>query len=104
MSLWEERAARNEALFREVNEHIERRHDGGAAHFVCECNRAECTDRLYVSLPVYEAIRAVPRRFVLVPGHENEQLETVVERTDGYVVVEKDGTAGRIADATDPRS
>jgi|SRR5579862_2856455 len=103
MSLWEERAARNEALFREVNEQIERRHDGGVAHFVCECSREECTERLHLSLSVYDAIRSAPRRFLLVAGHENEQVDTVVERGDGYVVVEKDGAAGRIADRTDPR-
>lgn len=109
MSLWEERAARNEALFREVNEEVERlteRLHGDTHHadFVCECSGAECTEWLHASLALYESVRADPRRFLLVAGHERPEVENVVERGDGYVVVEKQGTAGRVADRTDPRS
>jgi hypothetical protein len=109
VSLWEERAARNEALFREVNEEVERltaRLGGGGdrADFVCECSQAECTEWLRVPLGLYESVRAAPRRFLLVAGHERSEFESVVERGAGYVVVEKEGTAGRIADGTDPRS
>ena len=109
MSLWEERAARNEALFREVNEEVERlterlHGDADRADFVCECSRAECTDWLHVPLALYESVRAAPRRFLLVAGHEQSELESVVESGDGYVIVEKEGTAGRLADRTDPRS
>ena len=109
MSLWEERAARNEALFREVNEEVQRlterlQGDTDRADFVCECSRAECTEWLHVALALYESVRAAPRRFLLVAGLERPELESVVERGDGYVVVEKEGTAGRVADRTDPRS
>jgi hypothetical protein len=105
MNLWEERAGRNEALFREVNEQVEALsgESPGAPGFVCECSNADCTERLHVSLPVYESVRAEPRRFMVVPGHEHE-AEHVVERRDGYVIVEKEGGAGRISEQTDPRS
>jgi len=52
----------------------------------------------------YEAVRADPRRFLVLPGHENDQFGTVVESTASYLVVEKQGQAGRIADRTDPRT
>src|SRR5690349_16390918 len=101
MTLWEERAARNEALFREVNEQIRALSDqfaadGGSVGFVCECSRDDCTERLEIPVAVYEAVRAHGRRFLVVSGHDGD-FEHVIERADGYVVVEKDGTAGRIA-------
>jgi hypothetical protein len=40
---------------------------------------------------------------VVIPGHENLEIETVVEDRADYIVVEKRGEAGRIAEAEDPR-
>jgi len=34
-------------------------------------------------------MRLNPRRFAVLPGHEIEDIEQVVERTDRYLVVEK---------------
>jgi hypothetical protein len=108
MSLWEERAARNEALFREVNEQV-RAVSGQFGSppeqtaFVCECSNDGCVERIRVPVTVYESVRQNPRRFLLVPGHANE-FERVVERANGYVIVEKEGRAGRIAARTDPRT
>jgi hypothetical protein len=108
VSLFEERAARNEALFREVNEQVRALASRGpdtaaTATFICECSDADCTERLTLEVSVYEAVRGRPRRFLVRPGHEGP-FEEVVDRGDGYVVVEKQGTAGRIASETDPRS
>jgi hypothetical protein len=107
MTLWEERAARNEALFREVNEQVRSlsdqfASDTGTVGFVCECSRDDCAERLELPIAVYEAVRAHPRRFLVVPGHDGD-FEHVVERSLGYVIVEKEGDAGRIAQRTDPR-
>jgi hypothetical protein len=107
MNLWEERAARNEALFREVNEQARtlsghQREGRGEAGFICECSDDGCVERLLLPLDVYEAVRADSRQFVVVPGHEGD-VEHVVERAADYVIVKKDGAAGRIADRTDPR-
>jgi len=108
MSLWEERAARNEALFREVNEQVRSLSGefGAAASevsFVCECSDDACAERLRLALGVYETVRSNPRRFFVVPGHEGG-FEHVVERAAGYFVVEKEGDAARVAEQTDPRS
>jgi hypothetical protein len=109
MNLWEERAARNEALFREVNEQVRRLSDaqgdptGGEVACVCECSDDSCTERLHVTLAVYEGVRADPRHFLVAPGHDTA-IEHVVRSGDGYAVVEKEGAAGRIADQTDPRA
>jgi hypothetical protein len=107
MNLWEERAARNEALFREVNERVEETHavqSGGTAEFVCECPDGACTERLEVSLATYERVRSSPLLFLVAPGHERVEVEHVVERGDGFSIVRKDTpAAARLAEKTDPR-
>ena len=40
----------------------------------------------------------------MLPGHETSDVEKVIERRDGYLVVEKVDEAGRLAEATDPRT
>ena len=109
MNLSEERAARNEALFREVNEQVERLSeppgaagDPRAGLFVCECGDDSCSEQIAVPRAAYEAVRANPRRFLVVPGHDND-FERIVERTEQYAVVEKEGRAADVAEQTDPR-
>jgi hypothetical protein len=102
------RVAVNEARFREVNEAIERgqwpgEEDEGAA-FRCECARMDCNRLVPITPREYEAVRRHSRRFLVLPGHEDAELETVVASESGYLVVEKRGEAGRLADASDPRS
>jgi hypothetical protein len=104
------RAGLNEAMFREVNERIEdlNRAFGELTermNVVCECGMSTCTDRILVPIPEYERVRANPKRFMLVPGHEDPTVERVVGEGEGYVVVEKEGDeVERLAVETDPRS
>jgi hypothetical protein len=98
----EERLAINEASFRKVNEGIEAGSDTRLA-FACECGRLGCNQLIELSRADYEAVRAHPRRFFLLASHELLEVERVVERHDDYVVVEKVGEAGVIAERTDPR-
>jgi hypothetical protein len=107
-----ERRARNEALFREVNERIaelsaERENESeqeGSLELVCECGRDDCTELLEVSRAEYEAVRTDPRRFLVIPGHEHTDIARVLERNSGFSVVEKLEEAGEIAVEHDPRS
>jgi hypothetical protein len=105
-----ERARRiglNEAAFRRVNEELE----GLAARFqvddrlldlVCECGNVDCDQRIRMSRPEYEEVRADPALFAVVSGHEIPDVETVVSRRAEYVVVRKrPGEPERIAEATD---
>jgi hypothetical protein len=48
----------------------------------------------------YEAIRANPRRFFVLPDHVFPEAEEVVGQEEGYVIVEKVGAAGRVAEAS----
>jgi hypothetical protein len=93
-----------------VNEQIESLNrdfgtDDRTMTVICECASGDCTDRLEIAVSRYEAVRADPRRFIIVPGHALPQFETVVDSGDGYEVVEKDeGLAAELAEETDPRS
>jgi hypothetical protein len=72
---------------------------------VCECADGECAERLEISLSEYERVRADARRYVIVPGHQLPEFESIVESGDVYDVVEKrEGTAAALAEETDPRS
>jgi hypothetical protein len=51
----------------------------------------------------YERVRAHSRRFVVAPGHELPDAETIIEVAAGYTVVEKRDQAGTVAEASDPR-
>ena len=37
----------------------------------------------------YEAVRAHAERFFVLPGHEDKEIESVVEKHDRFFVVEK---------------
>lgn len=94
-------------MFRRVNEAIERGRWPGEEEsesaFRCECADTDCNRMIELTSTEYERIRANPRRFVVLPGHEQPEIEEVVETAEGYVVVEKRGAAGRQATAEDPR-
>lgn len=102
-----DRIARNEASYRQVNEAIETGRTGGddtPRPYMCECGLLECNDLVELTVAEYEAVRAHPRRFFLVDGHELPDVEHVVERHERYVVVEKENHEAQIAEDTDPRS
>jgi hypothetical protein len=110
MESFEERAAQNEALFRSVNEQIEKlgqvesKSGPRLIAFVCECSDGTCAEQLQLTIGEYEEVRAEGRRFAVVPGHLTEQIEHVVRTTDRYVIVEKDTPAAvEIAETLDPR-
>ncbi len=107
MSGSERRVGANESIFRDVNEQIEQ--FGPTAgerrqEFVCECTDLACGERIEIRLAEYEAVRAHPSRFLVLPGHERPDIERVVGEGDGYFVVEKIGGAAEVAEETHPRS
>ncbi|HEY3945585.1 MAG TPA: hypothetical protein VGL78_10190 [Solirubrobacteraceae bacterium] len=99
--------AANEALARQVNEAIERGQWPGEedqhAAYRCECARSDCNRLVELTPAEYERIRAHPRRFVVIPGHEYPEVESVIHATPAYVVVAKRREAGGVAEAADPR-
>lgn len=94
MSAREERAIRNEELFREVNVHIadleERiQHEGRLLSLICECARRGCAGPIEVDPITFERVHESPLWFLVTPGHEQTDIESVIERRAGYLIVEK---------------
>jgi hypothetical protein len=99
-----ERIARNDAIFRHANESI-----GAAAEaeeiedrvpFVCECADPACRELVPMTTEEYREVRQDARWFLNVPGHEAsaQGWAQVVRRHDHYLVVEKIGPAGAVAE------
>jgi hypothetical protein len=108
----EERARRignNEALFREVNERLQGLNEafGTMTHdfdIACECGEARCLERFTVPIDLYERVRSDSALFLVVAGHELPDVESPVERHDGFVIVRKKaGLPQEIASDTNPR-
>ena len=99
-----ERIGRNEDLFRKVNDQIEGVNEAfgtitGTMSLLCECGKLECIEQLDLTLDAYRELRADPTRFAVKPGHELPDVERVVERHDGYFVVEKaEGVPAQLAE------
>ena len=103
-----ERIAHNEAIFRVGNERMneweERHEDGRLERYLCECANAECSDKIELTKSQYEYVRSESRWFVVKPGHETPDVETVIDRHDGWYLIEKDPEVAPIVEATDPRN
>ena len=99
------RVAENENVFRRVNERIaELAGSEDPVGFICECSEVGCREPVTLDVSEYERVRSKANRFVLREGHERADVEVVVGCGRGYVVVEKLGVAGEVAEADDPRS
>ena len=107
--------AKNEALFREVNERVteisqELGPDPRGAELVdgliCECSDPGCLERVGpLTISQYETLRNDPRRFMIASDHQALEVERVMEKNAGYWIVEKlEGVPADIARERDPRN
>jgi hypothetical protein len=99
--------AENEAIFREVNERvaeISKSFGQETVSAICECATADCTERIELRRSDYEHVRSSSVRFAVIAGHEEPDVETVVERREGYLIVEKFGVAADVAERQDSRT
>jgi hypothetical protein len=90
------RLQENQQRFRRGNEAINRAlaSMGGDAScdvsYVCECADPLCFEEVTLRADQYRHLRASSDDlYVVVPGHENEALETVIGTIGPYLVVEK---------------
>jgi hypothetical protein len=99
----EERAAKNELVFRAVNEQILKMTDRLRTQLddidiVCECVDTSCVGTIRVVADDFAEFERQDGVFVVLPGHEDENVEDVVTRTKDYVIVRKQV----VADAESP--
>ena len=103
-----DRLARNEAMFRSVNERVEEVVQPGAEEaidFLCECGDSGCAEKMTLTRQEYEQVRADGAQFAVHPGHEIREIEEVVlRRAKRFFVVRKHPHEAEIAEETDPRS
>jgi len=105
-----ERVARNDAAFREANEAIQEKAAtwamDGLLPVICECADTGCSEVVRLTRLQYEEVRSNPRWFINAPGHHvnGQGWVQIVAEHDHYIVVEKIGKAGEIAEQLDPRS
>jgi hypothetical protein len=92
----EERIKENNERFRAANETIHSRAEDLGVEmerlpFLCECPLEDCTEILLLTPAEYKDVRRSPQRYMTAVGHEQAEqpVGEVVERHDGYVVVEK---------------
>jgi hypothetical protein len=91
--------AQRESLYREVNERVvelSRKMSVPHLEVLCECGRG-CLERIHLPLEAYDRIRRDRTLFALVAGHDDPDVESVVETTDAYEIVQKTGVAADIA-------
>jgi hypothetical protein len=104
------RIGENEAIFRSVNEQVRDLTDTlstttDTIKVVCECGARSCTDQFELMTDAYAEIRADSTLFVVKPGHDLPESETVIEKNNIYWTVRKDpGIPAAIARATDPNA
>jgi hypothetical protein len=101
--------AKNEDLFRQVNERVAAISDSiaevdPALDILCECADVECYERIRATRSEYEAARATPTHFIVLPEHVDQGVEHVVSRNGRFVVVAKEGAAAAEAELSDPRT
>jgi hypothetical protein len=104
-----ERIAKNEAMYRSVNREIEQTSEqlgeGPQARIdaLCECGKESCSETIELTIAEYDEAHGQSDRFVVKPGHEDEQIERVVTRTEHYLIVAKFGEAEEIAEEEERR-
>jgi hypothetical protein len=90
----EVRAAQNELVFRAVNERIAKMTDRFRAQLsdidiVCECADTACVGAIRIDASKFAEIERAEGTFLVLPGHEDQSVEQVVEHRASYVVVWK---------------
>lgn len=98
--------AKNEVIFREVNERVREvvPPDSDGIDFLCECGNEDCVEQIPLTAAEYERVREDPVQFFVQPGHEIPEVEEVTEENDRFLLVRKHVGQQDIARRSDPRS
>ena len=104
------RVGENEALYRLVNERIKALSAGVAMTtrefgVICECAALACKNQIMIRPEVYEQTRARSDHFIVLRGHQVDDIESVIEDHETFLVIEKTPEeAKRVAEQMDPRA
>jgi hypothetical protein len=103
--------AQTQSIYREVNERVveisEQRPLYAPAHdAICECAKPECSEPIAITAEEYERVRAHGTWFAVAPSehHVFPEIERIVDKNQGFWIVEKVDGAGAVAEELDPRA
>jgi hypothetical protein len=54
---------------------------------LCECSRVDCVSRIALTSEEYDGVRAAADTFVVLVGHQDDELEDVVAANERFAVV-----------------
>lgn len=83
---------RKEAILRAANEAIQLSRNSPPNQllmFLCECSAPGCDVELELTLEEYTTVRSHGARFAVASGHEQEEIERILDEFDRYTVVAK---------------
>jgi hypothetical protein len=109
-ALTSQQLGETESTFRDANEGINAAARAfefdGLIPFVCECGLLACTEVVALSRDEYEAVRASPVTFLVVPGHEivRDGVGRLEREHERFNVVAKLGRGAEVAIDLDPRA
>jgi hypothetical protein len=85
------------SLFRRANDIVRERAAAfgveGTVPYICECRDGQCLERVELSADEYDGVTAHPDHAAIAPGHEDPELDRIVERTSRFAVVERQAQA-----------
>jgi hypothetical protein len=84
-----ERIVQTELFFRAINEETARLDGHGTTVFLCECGNPACAEGLELTAVALKQLHSGNGLFVVLPGHEIPDVESVVDRSNGYLIVRK---------------
>lgn len=93
-----QRRANNELIFKNINlktsklvDAVFNEHDkiDVPIEFYCECSNTDCIEKVSLTLADFEKIRRNPSYFLIKPGHNQPDIEELVDGKPNYAVVEK---------------
>jgi hypothetical protein len=100
----ERRLKENEVIFQQANKGVadfvleESDQADPVIKFYCECANIDCRERISLRASQYRQLHKDQRHFIALNGHEIPQIESVVSRHGGFVVVKKTGPIPSIKD------
>jgi len=94
----ERRRAENEVVFKQHNQITQRQLEtilpedsktSFAISFTCECSNEHCREQIKLTLVEFRKYHKNPAHFILQDGHAQPDIERMILKGKGYVVVEK---------------
>lgn len=118
----ERRQIENEMIFRRINEKVgddldalDAMHTEDGHHelirdedlqlsFKCECSDENCNVRIPMLLSEYQFIHTNRDTFVVIPDHQVDPIEKVLQKTAGYNIVKKNNSTPEPGDVLNQTS